>query len=67
MDFDISKTYVDPSWPASMECDAAYLCSGLNQHDTSSFNKLKTELHIMIIENRNVYKFKFAWFPIFPI
>ena len=42
-------------------------CSGLNQHDASSFKKWETELQIMIIDNRKVYKFKFAWFPIFPI
>ena len=62
--------YVDPSWPPSMECDATYmyLRSGLIQHDASSFKKkLETELHLMITENRNVYKFTFAWFPIFPI
>ena len=59
-----------PHDPPSMECDATYLCSGLIQHDASSFKKKKkweTELHIMINENRNVYKFKSAWFPIFPI
>ena len=54
--------------PPSMECDATYLCSGLNQHDASSFKKkLETELHIKIIEKRNEYKFKFAWFPILRI
>ena len=32
MDFDIRKAYtVDPSWAPSVECDAAYLCSGLIQ------------------------------------
>ena len=51
-----------------MECDATYLYSGLIPHDASSFKKKwETELHLMIIENRNVYAFKFAWFPIFPI
>ena len=32
LDFDITKTYVDPSWPPSMECDATYPYSGLIQH-----------------------------------
>ena len=47
MDFDIRKTFiVDPSWPPSMEWDAAYPYSGLIQHAylTNKYNHYKKML-----------------------
>ena len=42
MDFDIRKTYVDPSW-APCDADAAYPYSDLNQHpyQTNKYNHFK--------------------------
>ena len=59
-----------PHGPHSMECDAVYLHSGLSQHAYLTkgliiSRKWEAELPRMVIENRNVYKFKFAWFPTF--
>ena len=53
-----------------MECDATYLYSGLSQHafltnKHNRFKKLEAELHRIVIENRNVYKFIFARSPTF--